>query len=87
MRRASSIPISTGESEFEYSLGANPLLHELVPEKFPMVDGQVEIPDRPGLGITVDEDFRPPPRARVRALTAPRRPCTGASDISAREVQ
>jgi len=41
----------------EYSLGANPLLHELVREKFPVIDGQVEIPDRPGLGITVDEDF------------------------------
>jgi L-alanine-DL-glutamate epimerase-like enolase superfamily enzyme len=41
----------------EYSLGANPLLHELVHEKFPVIDGQVEIPDRPGLGITVDEDF------------------------------
>lgn len=41
----------------EYSLGANPLLHELVHEQFPVVDGQVEIPDRPGLGITVDEGF------------------------------
>jgi L-alanine-DL-glutamate epimerase-like enolase superfamily enzyme len=41
----------------EYSLGANPLLHELVQETFPVVDGQLEIPDRPGLGITVDEDF------------------------------
>jgi L-alanine-DL-glutamate epimerase-like enolase superfamily enzyme len=41
----------------EYSLGANPLLHELVHEKFPVVDGQLEIPDRPGLGITVDEEF------------------------------
>ncbi|PYM12416.1 MAG: enolase [Candidatus Rokuibacteriota bacterium] len=41
----------------EYSLGANPMLHELVHEKFPVVDGHVEIPDRPGLGITVDEDF------------------------------
>jgi L-alanine-DL-glutamate epimerase-like enolase superfamily enzyme len=41
----------------EYSLGANPLLHELVHEKFVVVDGQLEIPDRPGLGITVDEDF------------------------------
>jgi L-alanine-DL-glutamate epimerase-like enolase superfamily enzyme len=41
----------------EYSLGANPLLHELVHEKFPVIDGQVEIPDRPGLGITIDEDF------------------------------
>ena len=41
----------------EYSLGANPLLHDLVHEKFTVVDGQLEIPDRPGLGITVDEDF------------------------------
>ncbi|HSE93736.1 MAG TPA: mandelate racemase/muconate lactonizing enzyme family protein [Methylomirabilota bacterium] len=41
----------------EYSLGANPLLHELVHEQFPVMDGHVEIPDRPGLGITVDEDF------------------------------
>ncbi len=41
----------------EYSLGANPLLHELAHEKLAVVDGQLEIPDRPGLGITVDEDF------------------------------
>ncbi len=41
----------------EYSLGANPLLHELVRETFEVVNGQLEIPDRPGLGITVDEDF------------------------------
>jgi hypothetical protein len=41
----------------EYSPGANPLLHELVHEKFEVVNGQLEIPDRPGLGITVDEDF------------------------------
>ena len=41
----------------EYSLGANPMLHELAVEKFPVVDGHVEIPDRPGLGVTIDEDF------------------------------
>ncbi len=41
----------------EYSLGHNPMLHELVEENFPVVDGQVEIPDRPGLGITVNEEF------------------------------
>ena len=41
----------------EYSLGANPLLHELVLEKFAVNEGLVDIPDRPGLGITVDEDF------------------------------
>jgi L-alanine-DL-glutamate epimerase-like enolase superfamily enzyme len=41
----------------EYSLGHNPMLHDLVDESFPVVDGQVEIPDRPGLGITVRESF------------------------------
>lgn len=41
----------------EYSLGANPMLHELAHESFPVVDGQVEIPDRPGLGITIDAGF------------------------------
>ena len=41
----------------EYSLGANPMLHELAVEKFPAVDGYVEIPERPGLGVTINEDF------------------------------
>ena len=41
----------------EYSLGANPMLHELAVESFPVVEGYVEIPDRPGLGVTIDEDF------------------------------
>jgi L-alanine-DL-glutamate epimerase-like enolase superfamily enzyme len=41
----------------EYSLGSNPMLHELIAESFPVRDGMVEIPDRPGLGITVNEDF------------------------------
>jgi L-alanine-DL-glutamate epimerase-like enolase superfamily enzyme len=41
----------------EYSLGANPMLHELAHEGFPVVDGHVEIPDRPGLGVTIDEEF------------------------------
>lgn len=41
----------------EYSLGHNPLLHDLVAERFAVSDGQLEIPDRPGLGITVDEEF------------------------------
>lgn len=41
----------------EYSLGANPMIHELVEEKFQVVDGSLEIPDRPGLGITVRDDF------------------------------
>lgn len=41
----------------EYSLGHNPMLHDLIEERFPVVDGMLEIPDRPGLGITVREDF------------------------------
>jgi len=57
---AAGIALAASQSAgfiLEYSLGANPLLHELVHEKFAVVDGQLEIPDRPGLGITVDEDF------------------------------
>jgi L-alanine-DL-glutamate epimerase-like enolase superfamily enzyme len=41
----------------EYSCGANPLLHELAHEDFTAVDGMIAIPDRPGLGITINEDF------------------------------
>lgn len=48
---------SPGGWILEYSLGANPLLHELAQEKFQVQDGMVEIPDRPGLGITINDDF------------------------------
>lgn len=41
----------------EYSLGHNPMLHDLVRERFTAKDGMIDVPDRPGLGITVDEDF------------------------------
>ncbi len=41
----------------EYSLGANPLLQELALEGFPVKDGMIDIPDRPGLGITIDQKF------------------------------
>ena len=41
----------------EYSLGANPMIHDLVDERFAVVDGMLEIPERPGLGITVREEF------------------------------
>lgn len=41
----------------EYSLGANPLLHDLVEETFAVKDGLIDIPERPGLGITVKESF------------------------------
>lgn len=41
----------------EYSMGANPMIHELVEESFPVVEGMLAIPDRPGLGITPRKDF------------------------------
>ena len=41
----------------EYSLGANPMLFELSPEAPKCTDGYVEISDRPGLGITINNDF------------------------------
>jgi L-alanine-DL-glutamate epimerase-like enolase superfamily enzyme len=40
----------------EYSLGANPMLHDLIAEKVEVRDGMLAIPDRPGLGITMRED-------------------------------
>ena len=41
----------------EVSLGANPMLHELAVEDFGVEGGMVEIPDRPGLGVTIEESF------------------------------
>ena len=41
----------------EYSLGANPMLHELAVEDFKVIDGHLDVPERPGLGVTVDEEF------------------------------
>ena len=33
------------------------MLHELAVEDFIAEDGYIEIPNRPGLGVTIDEDF------------------------------
>jgi len=41
----------------EFSLGANPMIHELIEESFMVEAGMLAIPDRPGLGITIDDDF------------------------------
>ncbi|MGH6899253.1 MAG: mandelate racemase/muconate lactonizing enzyme family protein [Geminicoccaceae bacterium] len=49
----------------EYSLGANPMLHELALEDFPVAGGTIEIPDRPGLGVTIDEEFARRHRVRL----------------------
>jgi L-alanine-DL-glutamate epimerase-like enolase superfamily enzyme len=57
---AAGVALASSQSAgfiLEYSLGHNPLLHDLIAERFTVVDGQLEVPDRPGLGITVDEAF------------------------------
>ncbi len=41
----------------EYSLGANPMLHDLSAATFPVVDGGIAAPDRPGLGVRIRDEF------------------------------
>jgi L-alanine-DL-glutamate epimerase-like enolase superfamily enzyme len=41
----------------EHCHGYNPLLHELVPERFDLVEGCIEVNDRPGFGVTPDPAF------------------------------
>ncbi|MEC9343254.1 MAG: mandelate racemase/muconate lactonizing enzyme family protein [Pseudomonadota bacterium] len=41
----------------EYSLGANPMIHDLVEEDVTVTDGLIAIPERPGLGFTMAEKF------------------------------
>jgi L-alanine-DL-glutamate epimerase-like enolase superfamily enzyme len=41
----------------EYSLGANPMIHELVEETIDVSDGMIAIPNTPGLGFTISERF------------------------------
>lgn len=45
------------EPWFELDRSANPLRDGVAEEQFEMVDGYIQIPDRPGLGITLDMDF------------------------------
>jgi L-alanine-DL-glutamate epimerase-like enolase superfamily enzyme len=57
---AAGLHLSASQSAgfiLEYSLGHNPMLHDLIEERFPVQDGFVAVPDRPGLGITVKEEF------------------------------
>lgn len=51
---AAAIPNCT---TLEYPVGFNPMLRELAEEGFNVKDGEVSIPGRPGLGITVREEF------------------------------
>jgi L-alanine-DL-glutamate epimerase-like enolase superfamily enzyme len=39
----------------EYSLGANPMIHDLVEETVEVKDGMIAIPDSPGLGFAINE--------------------------------
>ena len=41
----------------EYSLGANPMIHDLIEETVEAKDGMIAIPDKPGLGFTISERF------------------------------
>ncbi len=41
----------------EYSLGHNPLQHELADNPFLVNDGMITIPAEPGLGVSINEDF------------------------------
>ena len=44
------------EAEYmEYCVQTTDLNQKLVAEKFPLKDGHVAIPDKPGLGIELDE--------------------------------
>jgi len=42
---------------FEDCVEDSPLRHELTHEKIQAVDGWITVPDRPGLGVTLNEDF------------------------------
>jgi len=49
--------VSPAATVIEYSLGANPLLHNMAQENFTVENGEMAIPNRPGLGITIDHGF------------------------------
>ena len=41
----------------EYNVSSASLLNNLCQEKIAMVNGYIDVPDGPGLGVTVDEDM------------------------------
>jgi L-alanine-DL-glutamate epimerase-like enolase superfamily enzyme len=41
----------------EYSLLHNPLQHDLNLDPISATDGEIVIPDRPGLGVSINQDF------------------------------
>lgn len=47
--------VSPASFVIEYSLGANPMIHDLVEETVEAKDGMIAIPEKPGLGFTINE--------------------------------
>ncbi len=41
----------------EFSLGANPMIHELSKTRVVVSGGAIDVPDAPGLGLEIDEDI------------------------------
>jgi L-alanine-DL-glutamate epimerase-like enolase superfamily enzyme len=57
-RAPTSAPPRLGAPFFEFlpaPLAESRLRRELIPDDYPLVDGRVRVPDRPGLGVEVDE--------------------------------
>lgn len=48
---------SPAATTIEFSVGANPMLFDLVQEKIEAVDGMIAAPTRPGLGVTPKPEF------------------------------
>jgi L-alanine-DL-glutamate epimerase-like enolase superfamily enzyme len=48
---------SPASSVIEYSLGANPMIHDLIEDEVSVSDGLIAIPEAPGLGFTISEKF------------------------------
>jgi L-rhamnonate dehydratase len=68
--KAASLHVLASMAEAEYfedCVQETQLNQRLVAERFPLVDGQVEIPTAPGLGITLDEDVLEACRVEVSA--------------------
>ena len=40
----------------EYPITPSPLRDQLTREQFPVVEGLVQVPDAPGLGVTLNEE-------------------------------
>jgi L-alanine-DL-glutamate epimerase-like enolase superfamily enzyme len=50
------IAANSNASLIEYSVEESPLRWEVVEEDLPVTDGRVEVPDAPGLGVTLNRD-------------------------------